>query len=312
MGVLVFLVVTLSLALRCSCQSSCQEKPYAEKAFGQCGTRDFNRQGPRPMGEAYEKEFPWSCLLLDSKDDKKVRGNCVVVPNNSENNKEDTHKILTVASKVWLFKQKPHDIIVRVGDYKRETPSHNHLDYKVSKIELHPDFDSADERLLNNIAIVFTEIPIDVNRHNAKPACFPSCSKQFNSASKCWVSGWNEDSPDGILSDIMVKANIPLVEDNICNRKLKKAFDEQVDKLGDLFNLDKSEICAGGEKGEDSCNGGGGSPLVCQGKSGRWSVVGLVSWGLGCRKPVPAIYTKITTFQKWIDECSRHKQMCNK
>ena len=34
-------------------------------------------------------------------------------------------------------------------------------------------------------------------------------------------------------------------------------------RLGPLFNLHRSFICAGGVAGEDTCRGDGGGPLVC-------------------------------------------------
>merc|ERR1712013_653147 len=56
--------------------------------------------------------------------------------------------------------------------------------------------------------------------------------------------------------------------------------DEQCDDpfagedLVGLGLIDPSEICAGAEVGKDACTGDGGSPLVCQAKSGRWTVMG--------------------------------------
>ena len=41
------------------------------------------------------------------------------------------------------------------------------------------------------------------------------------------------------------------------------------------FNLHPGELCAGGEEKKDACDGDGGSPLVCQSKRGKWTVVGL-------------------------------------
>ena len=62
-------------------------------------------------------------------------------------------------------------------------------------------------------------------------------------------------------------------------------------------------MCAGGEEGLDACEGDGGAPLVCEGASGRWYVVGLVSWGEGCGTPgVPSVYARISYFSDFIDD----------
>ena len=71
--------------------------------------------------------------------------------------------------------------------------------------------------------------------------------------------------------------------------------------VGDRFQLHQSEICAGGEIGKDACTGDGGSPLVCQAQSGRWTVVGLVSWGIGCASELPGVYVRVSHFQNWIN-----------
>ena len=64
----------------------------------------------------------------------------------------------------------------------------------------------------------------------------------------------------------------------------------------------RSEVCAGGELGKDACDGDGGAPLVCEGASGRWYVVGLVAWGEGCGNAgVPAVYSRISYFKDFIN-----------
>ena len=63
---------------------------------------------------------------------------------------------------------------------------------------------------------------------------------------------------------------------------LQAALNQQRSGTGNRFELHSSEVCAGGEVGKDACTGDGGSPLVCQAQSGRWTVVGLVTWGVGC------------------------------
>ncbi len=53
-------------------------------------------------------------------------------------------------------------------------------------------------------------------------------------------------------SDILKQAIVPLIDDSQCPELLG------------LQKYDESFICAGGQKGEDTCKGDGGGPLVCR------------------------------------------------
>ena len=66
-------------------------------------------------------------------------------------------------------------------------------------------------------------------------------------------------------------------------------------------DLDTGEICAGGEFGKSTCDGDGGSPLVCESKSGHWHAVGLVSCGKDCKdNSFPGVFANIYNYLNFI------------
>jgi secreted trypsin-like serine protease len=69
--------------------------------------------------------------------------------------------------------------------------------------------------------------------------------------------------------------------------------------------LTEKQICAGGERGKDSCTGDSGGPLmrnVHADKSSYWYLAGVVSFGSKkCgTEDFPAIYTKVSEYVDWV------------
>ena len=199
---------------------------------------------------------------------------------------------------------------VRVGEWDASgfnSPEQvNHQEYTVVRILKHPEFNAG--RLDNDIAILYTERNIEINSSPyVNTACLPSCDNQFDflfsngTGVRCHVAGWRKDEVDGQFQFIPKKVDLSLIPAAQCEAKLKVALNARKPGVGDRFQLDSSELCAGGEVGKDACTGDGGSPLVCQAQSGRWTVVGLVTWGIGCASHLPGVYVDIYQFRDWIN-----------
>lgn len=107
-----------------------------------------------------------------------------------------------------------------------------------------------------------------------------------------WTSGWgatNEGSYS--LPKKLRKVEVPLVTTELCNSKA--AYDGAV--TGTM-------ICAGyAEGGKDACQGDSGGPLFVKQASGDYSLIGVVSWGMGCARPNKyGVYSKVNAMAEWI------------
>merc|ERR1712013_32305 len=174
-----------------------------------------------------------------------------------------------------------------------------------TRILKHPQMSNT--RLSNDLAILYVDRDINLNHPYVNTACLPSCADQFDhqfsngTGVRCFVAGWGKDEHDGSFQFIPKKVDLPLVNDDQCEASLQTALNAQRPGAGDRFRIHPSEICAGAEVGKDACTGDGGSPLVCQAKSGRWTVMGLVAWGVGCASDLPGVYVRMSYFKDWID-----------
>lgn len=96
------------------------------------------------------------------------------------------------------------------------------------------------------------------------------------------------------MSDELLEANVPFV-----------ATDECQQIFGSSITLTPGHLCAGGERGIDSCKGDSGGPLVFPGVLTRQQFIqfGIVSVGgnaCSLETVTPGIYTNVSYYMKWI------------
>lgn len=95
------------------------------------------------------------------------------------------------------------------------------------------------------------------------------------------------------LSSVKMKVSVRPFPHSNCTKKYEMLDMEVTDK----------QLCAGGQRGKDSCSGDSGGPLMLVRDRNHWFAAGVVSYGLGCgRKDWPGVYTNITTYYDWIKD----------
>ncbi|XP_023035635.1 phenoloxidase-activating factor 2 isoform X2 [Drosophila willistoni] len=258
-----------------------------------CGYQNPNGVGFKITGavnqEAEFGEFPWMVAIL--REENKLNlyecGGALIAPD----------IILTAAH--CVHNKDANTLIVRAGEWDTQTKDEiiPHEDRYVKAIAYHERFNKGS--LYNDIALLLVESPFS-SQSNIQPVCLPEIGEVFN-YNRCYATGWgkNKFGKDGEYQVILKKIDLPVVGNEICQSNLRET------RLGQHFNLHDSFICAGGEKGKDTCKGDGGSPLVCpiKGEKNRFKSAGIVAWGIGCgEENIPGVYTNVAYLRPWINE----------
>jgi len=201
-----------------------------------------------------------------------------------------------------LKRLRPDQLKVRLGewDVSRDDEFYPHLEANVREIVLHPDFQPTS--LINDLALIRLDQSVGASEQmpHISPACLAQPDEQF-AGQRCWVAGWGKDAfgQSGAFQSTLRKVDLPVVGQQECEAALR-----QHTRLGKYFRLHQNNICAGGERGKDACEGDGGAGLYCQDAlSGLTKAVGLVSWGVGCgQRGVPGVYVNLNQYGGWIEQ----------
>ncbi|XP_053114347.1 acrosin-like [Hemicordylus capensis] len=182
---------------------------------------------------------------------------------------------------------------VLIGATQQSQPGTDAQTRSFKRILQHEQYKQFGHR--NDIALVELDEPVICNDY-VQPACLPDDTTEFSGLTHCFVVGWGITdvfkSETFEYADILQEAKVDILPNDICNGSFYY-----------FTRIEDSNLCALSETGAvDSCRGDGGGPLMCRpGRSERFWLVGLNSWGSGCyRAKRPGVFTATRNFQDWI------------
>ena len=127
-----------------------------------------------------------------------------------------------------------------------------------------------------------------------RPACLPQDPSDDFVGAEAVVSGWGALAPHPNSAHIrqpqhLQDITVTVLSNDKCGEYPKN---EITDKM----------MCAH-RIGKDSCQGDSGGPLVTKQQNGRYTLIGVVSWGYGCALPdYPGVYARVSTVLDWIKD----------
>jgi len=179
-----------------------------------------------------------------------------------------------------------------------------HQDIGVSRVIHHPSYGKP-QAFQNDIAVIELEREVTSNLF-VSPICLPLGDDTENylgarsgaEAALTEVAGWGATSPTGRNPATTLQFLAVNVTDT-------QACTEIYKEKGGV--LTEKQICAGGQKGKDSCVGDSGSGLM-RGRpdreraADRWDLIGVVSFGprLCGTEGVPGVYTRVNSYLQWV------------
>ncbi|GLH08206.1 Serine proteinase stubble [Gryllus bimaculatus] len=253
------------------------DEPSNVLADASCGARNGAMEQERIVGgqNADIGEWPWMAALFNG--GRQFCGGSLI----------DNIHILTAAHCVaHMSSWDVARLTVHLGDHNIKTNYEvRHIVKKVKRVVRHRGFDS--RTLYNDVAVLTLDSPVTFTQQ-VRPVCLPSGNALY-AGQTATVIGWGSLRESGRQPEILQEVSIPIWTNSECRAKYGSAAPG---------GIVEHFLCAGYD-GKDSCSGDSGGPLMIN--NGRWTQVGIVSWGIGCGKgQYPGVYTRVTHFMPWI------------
>lgn len=184
---------------------------------------------------------------------------------------------------------------LRLGDHnlRGQTEKYTHEEFGVKRKVVNEKYNPATYQ--NDIALLELSQEVTYKQHII-PVCLPERGEN-STGRMATVTGWGRTQYGVPTSPgLLQKVDVEVLNSTTCQGWMKSVGRREV-----IF---PNMMCAGYKAGgKDSCQGDSGSPLTMKSESsGKSTLIGLVSWGVGCARPnLPGVYTKISEFVDWIN-----------
>ena len=266
---------------------------------GTCGFQE----GSKVLGgtQTTHSEFPWMALLEYRKNVGGGRtfscGGALIT----------TRNVLTAAHCVTgkIREQVGLLISVRLGEWNTDTSqdcvnvdgfalcNEEPINVAVENFVAHEDYDDSSINRYHDIALVRLARAVQFTDF-IQPICLPTPAERAAVGNQLWVAGWGRTEYAN-SSPVKLKVRLPIVSNSQCSNTFRRAG----------VSLSNSQLCAGGERNKDSCNGDSGGPLMQvmnPDTNPQWYVEGIVSFGTRCgTENWPGIYTRVVDYLDWIN-----------
>lgn len=154
--------------------------------------------------------------------------------------------------------------------------------YPVQHQEAHPQFRQKIAK--NDIGLVTVRGKI---RFTSLIQPIPLANANVIDNQQCIVAGWGKSKQNGATSP-----NLQYIIARVWSTQKCKQSQRMKS-----FKVTDTNVCTFNKKGEGACGGDSGGPLVA-----NWRLIGIVSWGGRCGSGSPDIFTKVSSYVKWIDD----------
>merc|ERR1712168_123268 len=244
-----------------------------------CDCGKANRVQRIVNGETTEEnEYPWQIGLTSSWGSMPYCGGSII----------DKKHTLTAAH--CTVSDKAKDIYVLVGDH--DIMVGNEQKVQVCEKHDHPSYNDGTLEYDFSVLTLCEELTYS---EKIQPVCLPSTAGPgaMYESGKAIVSGWGTLSSGGSRPQYLQEVTVNMMTNNkCCSKPYKYGCSDITDQM----------ICASAP-GKDSCQGDSGGPLVTdsQNMPGKYTQIGVVSWGYGCAdKKYPGVYARVTDQLDWI------------
>ncbi|KAL7481793.1 hypothetical protein ACHAW6_007465 [Cyclotella cf. meneghiniana] len=194
---------------------------------------------------------------------------------------------------------------VAVGRHSLSADNRTGEEIPMEREIVHPDWDAYTDEY--DFALVLLSRPVRSNSDAEEEeavvvALNPGDSSLPENGDVVRTMGWGDTTLDDetkVVSDVLMEVDVQVISNEECSA---------VQGTDGMYTNNYAEyifpsmICTL-TPGSDACQGDSGGPLIIPGSDATQDIlIGVVSWGIGCARMFPGVYSRVSLAYDWIKE----------